>query len=211
MLKVIYRKLTYRWKQARLKVLWRKRNPHNETRIGLETDIDAIEVGNYTYGKLNVLNEGKEHKLKIGHFCSIGPNVKFILHADHNVKTISTFPFHVKCLHDGKNDAVSNGDIIIRDDVWLGSDTTILSGITINQGAVIAAGAVVTKDVPPYAIVAGVPAKVIKYRFSEEIIKELLDVDYSKLTKEQVSTNIEQLEKVLTSIEQLDWLPRKSK
>lgn len=209
MLKEIYRKLTYRWKQASLKVMWRKKNSHNETRLGLENNIDAIEVGNYTYGKLNVLNEGNEYRLKIGNFCSIGPNVKFILHADHSVKLISTFPFHVKCLYDGKSDAVSNGDIIVEDDVWLGSDSTVLSGVTIKQGAVIAAGAVVTKDVPPYAIVGGIPAKVIKYRFSEEMISELLNVDYSKLTKEEVESHIEQLEKELTSIEQLDWMPRK--
>lgn len=209
MLKAIYRKLTYRWKQTSLKVMWRKRNAHNETRIGLETNINAIEVGNYTYGKLNVLNEGNKYKLKIGNFCSIGPNVKFILHADHNVKSISTFPFHVKCIHDGKSDAVSNGDIVIEDDVWLGSDCTVLSGVTIKQGAVAAAGSVITKDVPPYAIVGGVPAKIIKYRFSEEMIRELLNVDYSKLTKEQVETHMEQLEKELVSIEQLDWMPKK--
>ena len=94
MIKAILRKLTYRWKQTRTKIMWRKRNSHNETRIGLETNIDAISVGRYTYGKLNVLNEGSQYKLKIGDFCSVGPNVNFILHADHNVKSISTFPFH---------------------------------------------------------------------------------------------------------------------
>ena len=209
MIKAIYVKLTYRWKQTKTKIMWRKRNAHNETRLGLDTDIDAIHVGNYTYGKLNVLNEGKQFKLKIGHFCSIGPNVKFILHADHNVKSISTFPFHAKCLYDGTGDAVSNGDILVEDDVWLGSDSTVLSGVKIAQGAVVAAGSVVTKDVPPYAIVGGVPAKVIKYRFSEELIKALMKVDYSKVTREQVVAHIEKLDNELTSIEQLEWMPRK--
>ena len=81
--------------------------------------------------------------------------------------------------------------------------------VSIGQGAVVAAGAVVTKDVPPYAIVGGVPAKVIKYRFSPELIEELLKVDYSKLTKEDVEKHLDVLYTELKDPCQLDWMPKK--
>ena len=75
---------------------------------------------------------------------------------------------------------LTNGDIVVGDDVWVGQRAIIMSGVNIGQGAVIGAGAIVTKNVPPYAIVGGIPAKVIRYRFSEELIQELLKIDYSK-------------------------------
>lgn len=92
----------------------------------------------------------------------------------------------------------------------------ILSGVHIGQGAVVAAGAVVTKDVPPYAIVGGVPAKVIKYRFSPEVIEQLLKLDYSKLTDDMIRERIDELYtslegKSLEEVEKLlEWFPKKS-
>lgn len=77
----------------------------------------------------------------------------------------------------------AKGDIIVNDDVWIGDSALILSGVEIGQGAVIAAGAVVTEDVPPYAVVGGVPARVIKYRFTDEVIKELVKIDYDKVDR----------------------------
>lgn len=85
-------------------------------------------------------------------------------------------------------EAISKGDIIV-DDVWFGGDATIMSGVHIGKGAVIAAGAVVTKDVPPYAIVGGVPAKIIKYRFNENVIKKIIKIDFNKLTIDKVRKN----------------------
>ena len=108
-----------------------------------------------------------------------------------------------------KQEGVSKGNIIVDDDVWIGFRSTILSGVHIGQGAIVAAGSVVTKDVPPYAIVGGVPAKVIKYRFSPEMITELLRVDYSQLTEELVKEHIEDLYKDLEDKGQLQWLPKK--
>ena len=83
-------------------------------------------------------------------------------------------------------------------------------GVHIGQGAVVAAGAVVTKDVPPYAIVGGVPAKVIRYRFEPEIVEELLKIDYSRLTDEMIKEHIDELYTDLTCVEQFKWFPRKN-
>ena len=155
------------------------------------------------------MNNSDNYWLKIGHFCSIAQGVTFVVCSDHPTDRISTYPFKAVCLGSQKYEAVSNGDIIVEDDVWIGNGATILSGVRIGQGSVVAAGAVVTKDVPPYAIVGGVPAKVIKYRFPEHIIEALLKVDYGQLTKEMVEEHINTLYEELTDVSQLAWMPRK--
>ena len=193
----------------RIRKEWRNLNKHNDTMLINTRSASNIRVGNFTYGSVNSYNENLDYTLKIGNFCSIAPEVVFLLAVDHNLDTISTFPFKVKCLQSIPKEAISKGDIVIDDDVWIGYGAMILSGVHIGQGAVIAAGAVVTKDVDPYTIVGGVPAKPIKKRFSEDLIAELLNVDYSKLTKKMISDHINELYCPLTSIEQLSWMPRK--
>lgn len=167
---------------------WRKLNSHNFTSLKNDFDFDLAEVGNFSYGDIKIVYANKVNKLKIGHFCSIADDVKFMLNADHPTNLVSTYPFKAKVLNDG-TDAISKGDIEVGDDVWIGYNSLILSGVKIGQGAVVAAGSVVTKDVPPYAIVGGVPAKVIKYRFDEKIIKKLMNLDYGKLTADIVKNN----------------------
>lgn len=187
---------------------WRKLNPHNTTNAENFFDLTLVHVGSNTYGGINALTYNKKNKLDIGNFCSIGPEVMFVLSADHYTNHISTFAYRVKILNE-KLEGVSKGDIKVDDDVWIGYGVTILSGVHIGQGAVVAAGSVITKDVPPYAIVGGVPAKVIKYRFSEEMISELMKVDYSKLTDDMVKEHIDELYNEVTDVKQLEWMPRK--
>lgn len=187
--------------------MWWRENLHNGTVMGNIFPRKNVQVGKGTYGVLNVLCDGDGAVLSIGNFCSIASNVTFVLCSEHNIKNVSTFPYRAHFMGGG-TEALSKGDIIINDDVWIGCNAIILSGVNIGQGAVVAAGAVVTNDIPPYAIVGGVPAKVIKYRFETAIIDELLKVDYSKLTDEAIKQNIEKLYEPLTKKEQLDWMPK---
>lgn len=121
-------------------------------------------------------------KLIIGKFCAIGSNVQFIMNgANHKMDGISTFPFNIF----GRNWSVITptpeqlpfkGDTVIENDVWIGYKTTIMPGVNIGNGAIIAAHSVVTKDVEPYSIVGGNPAKLIRKRFTDEQIKKLLNI-----------------------------------
>lgn len=187
---------------------FRNLNSTNFVELKSMVSNDSVHIGNYTYGTLNISTMNSGCILRIGAFCSIGPDVLFIGCAEHNTKLISTYPFLNKLIS-GESEALSKGDIIVDDDVWIGQRATIMSGVHIGQGAVVAAGAVVTKDVPPYAIVGGVPARVIKYRFEPEMIEELLKIDYSKLTKEDIEKHIDELYVELKDMRQLDWMPKK--
>jgi acetyltransferase-like isoleucine patch superfamily enzyme len=160
---------------------WRSLNPHNETiPLGIFR-IERVIVGKKTYGILNINDYSPvETKVTIGSYCSIAPGVCFLLGGEHQIDSISTYPFKVKCF-EYECEAGSKGDIVVGDDVWIGTNAIVCSGVKIGQGAVVAAGAVVTKDVEPYAIVGGNPAKVIKYRFDENIRKKLINIDIGKL------------------------------
>ena len=173
---------TFLWKLYILK--WKKINIHNYTLPVRYVPFELVGIGKGTYGNINVLSYYGNEKLLIGNYCSIGENVSFLLGVDHPLNKISTYPFEEKILKMKKN--YSKGDIVLEDDVWVGYGCTILSGTHIGKGAVIAAGAVVTKDVPSYAVVGGVPARIIKYRFSSSVIKELSKIDFSNLKKEKI-------------------------
>ena len=188
---------------------WKKLHPNSDTIPMNEFDFNKVQLGYGSYGELNVVDFGGANKLIIKNYVSIAQKVTFVLNADHYTNNISTYPYKVKILHSESSESFGKGDIIVDDDVWIGYGATILSGVHIGQGAVVAAGAVVTRDVPPYAIVGGVPAKVIKYRFEPAMVEELLKVDYSKLTKEEIEKHIDDLYVELKDRNQLEWMPKK--
>ncbi len=170
---------------------WRRKNQHNGTFPVNRFPIDCVTVGNESYGELNVVSFANTTKLRIGHYVSISQGVKFMLDVEHYTDHISTFPFKVKILKECPYEAFSKGDIIVDDDAWIGYGAIIMSGVHIGKGAIVAAGTVVTKDVPPYAIVGGVPAKVIKYRFDDQMIGILENIDYSRITRTEIESNVE--------------------
>ena len=137
------------------------------------SEYQKYEIGDWTFGCPTVVEcEGELGKLRIGKFCSIADDVRILLGGEHNYRLVSSFPFDnllIRFKQLGPT-VKTKGDVVIGNDVWIGYGAMILSGVTIGDGAVVGAGAVVAKDVKPYAIVAGNPAKLVKYRFNEYVI-----------------------------------------
>ena len=171
----------------------------------------GIEIGDYTmyndfvndprdFEKNNVLYRYPINgdKLKVGKFCSIACGAKFLFtSANHTMHSISTYPFPIFFEEWGLD--VTNitsawdnkGDIVIGNDVWIGYEAIVLSGVTIGDGAIIGTRAVVTKDVPPYTIVGGIPAKPIRKRFSDEVISKLLELQWWNWPENRIKENID--------------------
>jgi len=153
-----------------------------------------VFVGDYTYGVTSktVFLFKESDRVYIGKYCSFAYGVKIIASGEHNYKAVANFPFYAHYLNQGaERDTFSKGEVRIGNDVWIGARATILSGVKIGDGAVVAACALVTKDVPPYAIVGGVPAKLLKYRFSQEIISDLLKIKWWDWDADILKNNID--------------------
>ncbi len=142
-----------------------------------------------------------QDKLIIGKFCSIACGVKFIFNgANHNLSSASTYPFHIFFdewgldSHELSNAWDNKGNIVVGNDVWLGYEAVIMAGVTIGDGAIIGTRAVVTGDVSPYEIVGGVPAKVIRKRFDEQVILQLLEIKWWNWNKEKIMDNFQAIQ-----------------
>lgn len=171
------------------KLLFKSQEPIPSVFLNQDPYFTKYKIGRGTYGSPNVLDWQDNTTFVIGNYCSIAHQVTIMIGGEHKQKWVTTYPFKTMyqdliveksiTLEDSL-DRASKGDVIIGNDVWIGEQSLILSGVRIGNGAIIGAGSVVTKNVPGYAIVGGNPAKIIKYRFSEEIISELEKIAWWK-------------------------------
>jgi virginiamycin A acetyltransferase len=167
-----------------------------------------IIVGDYTYYddpedsedfERNVLYHYSfsKDKLIIGKFCALARNLKFIMNgANHQISGFSTYPFYIfgngwEKVTPEDNQLPFKGDTLVGNDVWIGCESIMMPGVTIGDGAIIAAKSVVVNDVPPYSIVGGNPAKIIKQRFTAETIKTLLEIAWWNWDINKISANLE--------------------
>ena len=142
-----------------------------------------MSFGKYTYGTPNIYWQIDNAKLVVGKFCSIAGNVTVYLGGNHRTDWVTTYPFghiHQNIFNNfnGSGHPGTKGDVIIGNDVWIGSNVTIMSGVKIDDGAVIANNSHVVKNVEPYSLIGGNPAKLIKYRFTKEQIEKLLEIKW---------------------------------
>ncbi len=142
--------------------------------------------GEGTYGIPDIRCFDQTSKLSVGKFCSIAPEVSILLGANHSLGLITTYPRSLINKNKTVSDSNDRGDVNIGNDVWVGYRATILGSVNIGDGAIVAAGAMVVNDVPPYSIVGGIPAKIIKYRFEAEIIERLLLLKWWNWDKEKI-------------------------
>ena len=183
---------------------------HSTVYLQNVVDDPSISVGDYTiyddfvndprdFQRNNVLYHYpiNRERLVIGKFCSIACGAKFLFNsANHTLRSLSTYIFPVLFEEWGLDVARipeawdNRGDIVIGNDVWIGYDAVVLAGVTVGDGAIIAARAVVTKDVPPYTIVGGVPARPIRRRFSDSEIDQLLELKWWDWPEEKIARSI---------------------
>lgn len=151
-----------------------------------------VHIGRYTYGiREDTVTEAKaETPIIFGQFCSISTGVLIIADVLHSADRVSTFPLMAHLGGGGRDPATRQRPITIGNDVWIERRAMLLPGVTIGDGAAIVAGSVVSEDVPPYAIVAGNPAKLVRYRFDPETVKKLLAIRWWDWPEEKIKAEL---------------------
>lgn len=158
-------------------------------------DPNIIVAGKYTYGEPHVPPYDRQgSKVIIGNFCSIAQEVLLLLGGNHSTNWITTFPFEKESVifnnRPNREYEMSKGDVVIGNDVWIGRRVIILSGVNIGDGVVIAAGSIVTRDIPPYSIIGGNPAKIIRKRFDDLTINALLKIKWWDWDDQRINKNL---------------------
>lgn len=169
----------------------------------------AISIGRFTYGheRIAIHQWDEGAALTIGSFCSLATGIEFFLGGNHRTDWVTTFPFgHIFAEELGgteiKGHPATKGDIVVGSDVWIGSRASIMSGVTIGDGAIVAANSTVTRDVLPYAIVGGNPARQLRRRFDDDVIALLLQWRWWDLPLE----TIRRIEKELSAPPRVETL-----
>lgn len=151
--------------------------------------------GTYFDRNVNIISWSNDYHIYLGKYCSIGRDCNFFLHANHRPDWITTSSQlwgpvtpEIAQMHMDMGHPACKGDIVVGNDVWIGAKSTIMSGVKIGHGAIVGSTATVAKDVPPYSIVVGNPAKVVKYRFSEKQIESLLKIAWWDWTEDRIKT-----------------------
>lgn len=153
----------------------------------------SIQLGEHSYSSTVTVQAWTTPNvvIKTGKFCSLAGGINFVIDGNHNMNSFSTYPFKERfgwghCPKNNWGKSIPT----VGNDVWIGNNVTIYSGVNIGDGAVIAGQSVVTRDVPPYSLVAGNPGRVKKYRFSPEIITELQQLKWWDLPLETIKTDL---------------------
>lgn len=190
-----------------IKKLWPKpktlRERYPQYRIG---------KGTYDCGDLSVYSWGEGAELSIGAYCSIAKGVQIFLGGEHRTDWVTTYPFNVmwRSAKAISGHPKTKGDVMIGNDVWIAQDAIILSGVTISDGAVIGAGAIVATDVPPYTIVVGNPARVLKKRFDDHTVERLQSVKWWEWSEERIEKALpllmnQEVERFLLAVENQEF------